>query len=573
MTTATAPTFTASVTGPQRLVTHGYQHCLRRNYLIQILNDDLGVLSVGVSKAAKAKFQQARLANWCDQGILPRAAFYQLVLNWIKQGNTTSSIAAEADLCKPSPGYCLAYAVDIGLTFEGFQSLDSHTQLTDQFRKKTPAFAQGAPLRASSRLGDTALSAPYTWEERYQKGGIHAVLVVHAATGTVEGACAGFQAFESAVLTQLGWSIHAPLTLMHADWIEESTILDSPKEVHFGYIDGLSAPRFRGVDSPARLRKEEDFNIHDPGELLLGYPRNDKSNPWAVPGAYAQESGPTPPNPQPAREVYGDFFRDGSFGVLRKMKQNVPEFETYIKEQATVGLGNESLFYKIAWLKAKLLGRWPNGERVGEVVDATDRRLPDPKDFPKPDADIKEEALLNRMKPVNNNPTSAGNNNFNHHKADPHGYGCPFGAHIRRMNPRDDPVVPILRRPLLRRGVPYGAKYPEGKYDDVERGLLGLFFCASIEEQFEHILGNWTNNNPMGLPFAHAGKDPLVGNQDCLGNTFEIPKRGRPPLILKGLPVFVETRGTCYAFFPSVQALLKIARGGIVSSTAFLEGM
>ncbi|MES2948043.1 MAG: hypothetical protein V4858_05810 [Pseudomonadota bacterium] len=561
MTRATAPTFTASETGPQRLVTHGYRQCLRRNYLIQIVNDDLDALSVGASPANKARFQQTRLSNWCDHGILPRAVFYQLVQNWNKQGNLTSGLVAWADVCQPSFGYCPAYAVDIGLTFEGFEKLGSHTQLTDLFRKKAPAFAQGAPIRAASRLGDSGASEPCNWEDRYQKDAIHAVLVVHAPTSSAGGAFAGFQAFESAVLMQLGWSIHAPATFLRAHWIEESTILHSPREVHFGYVDGLSVPRYREIDSPAQLCDEADFNIHNPGELLLGYTRNDKSNPWGVPGAYAEGGMPTPPNPQPARKAYGDFFRDGSFGVLRKMKQKVPEFEAYLDNEAKRIVGAENLEYTIAWLKAKMLGRWPNGERVEEAVDTTDSRP------------VKSWAVQKRMKPENNSPTSAGDNKFDFHKADPHGYGCPFGAHVRRMNPRDDPVVPSLRRPLLRRGASYGPKYLEGVNAGIDRGLLGLFFCASIEEQFEHVLGNWSNNNPMGLPFTHTGKDPLMGNQDCIGNTFEIPKPGKPPLLLKGLPTFVETRGTCYAFFPSVHALLKIATGRIVSSTAFLEGM
>ena len=28
-------------------------------------------------------------------------------------------------------------------------------------------------------------------------------------------------------------------------------------------------------------------------------------------------------------------------------------------------------------------------------------------------------------------------NDFNYAQMDPHGYGCPVGSHIRRMNPRD----------------------------------------------------------------------------------------------------------------------------------------
>ena len=99
---------------------------------------------------------------------------------------------------------------------------------------------------------------------------------------------------------------------------------------------------------------------------------------------------------------------------------------------------------------------------------------------------------------------------------------------------------------------------------------MGLFFCSSIEEQFEHVLGNWANNNPMGLPYKRQGKDPLIGNQDGITNAFDIPLRGRQDRQLTDLTNFVQTRGTSYAFFPSVRSLLRIANGDLVSATKFL---
>ena len=125
--------------------------------------------------------------------------------------------------------------------------------------------------------------------------------------------------------------------------------------------------------------------------------------------------------------------------------------------------------------------------------------------------------------------------------------------------------------PLLRRGAPYGEQFIQGKNTATDRGLLGLFFCASIEEQFEHLLGNWANNNPMGMPFRQHGKDPIIGNHERIGNGFEIPLRTGGPLVIEGLGAFVQTRGTCYAFFPSLPSLLKIAKGRIATSTLFLE--
>jgi deferrochelatase/peroxidase EfeB len=549
----------------QRLVIRGYQGCLRRNYLIQLVNDDLAAPKAHYPASALADFQQDRLIQWCDHGILPRAIFYKLIKTWHAGHHLTSDIAPGVDICQPVPANPIAYAVDVGLTFEGFVRLEAPIQLTDLFRRKAPAYAQGALLRAGSQLGDSGPSAPRYWGARYQKGCTHAVLVVHAFKDAVGGAEAGFLAFENAVLAQLGCSVHAmPTHLMKEHWIEQSAVLTSPREVHFGYVDGLSVPRFKEIDIDADLSKEHESNVHNAGELLLGHPRNDKSNPWRVPGAYPQAGLPGPIQPLPNYTVYGDFFKDGSFGVLRKMQQDVAKFEAYLEGEAMRLEGAQNHAYTVAWLKAKLLGRWPNGEPVQEAVDATTQA-------PLPPS---EHALINRMEPANNNPNVSDNNDFGHHATDPHGLACPFGAHIRRMNPRDDPVVPILRRPLLRRGVSYGKKWDANAPDNLERGMLGLFFCGSIEEQFEHVLGNWANNNPMGLPYSpasQAGKDPLVGNQNSIGNTFEIPMRAGPPILLRGLPAFVQTRGTCYAFFPSVPALLKVANGKLVNSTQLLN--
>jgi deferrochelatase/peroxidase EfeB len=53
---------------------------------------------------------------------------------------------------------------------------------------------------------------------------------------------------------------------------------------------------------------------------------------------------------------------------------------------------------------------------------------------------------------------------------DPYGCGCPFGAHIRRMNPRDT-AVNMNRRKMIRRGGTYGAALLEGVPDARLKGL------------------------------------------------------------------------------------------------------
>ena len=280
------------------------------------------------------------------------------------------------------------------------------------------------------------------------------------------------------------------------------------KIVHFGYRDGLSNPRMTGLHGKGQ-------QAHQAGELLLGYPNDDGCNPWLLPG-------------QPLAAA---FLRNASFGALRKVAQHERAFRAYVTQTAAA-LGREP-----AWVMAKLCGRWPDGRLL----------LPDGVAEP-PGA-----AQANKAQDFN----------FTH---DPAGQGCPFGAHIRRMNPRNDPLAQRRRRPLMRRGMPYGPAYdgtPESA--DVPRGLLGLFFCASLEDQFEHLLGEWANKTPMGPDSLGRAKDPLIGQHDDPHASLQLPAAAPAQAQrLGGLTPFVSTRGTSYLLYlarPALQALADAASG------------
>ena len=550
----------------QRLITRGYKGLHRRNYLVQVYNDDNDA-ALASTDEAKARLSGVRWARWGEQGALPRSVLYQLLTLWPAQGNLCDGSgpkqgAGNTELGPAHPDSC--YAVDIGITFAGFSQLGTHHQMLDLFRQKAPAFAEGAFLRASRWLGDSGPSDPERWTTRYRKDQTHVVLIVHAAGDPGN---TGIQAFESSMWRRLGPPDAAP-GLLTGHWVEQSSVLDDPREVHFGYIDGLSTPQYLSSRSNTAAREPSPFNVHALGELLLGHARNDGSNPWVMPGARAQMSGNADLRPEPETIAYREFFRDGSFGALRNMYQDVAAFEGFVDCQARLLQGcdeRNDIEYTKGWIKAKLMGRWPNGAPVGYTPMPADREH----------REARRKVRIEARYPANGRDKEP-DNNFSY-KQDLDGFKCPFGAHIRRMNPRDDPVVPALRRPLLRRGLPYGAKY-SAQLDNAkaERGLLGLFFCASLEEQFEHVLGNWANNNPMGIPHTHAGRDPIIGNQDPLSNVFDIPvdPQGRDPefnfedkpggpIRLQGLGSFVATRGTCYAFFPNVDALAQIASGAL----------
>ena len=105
---------------------------------------------------------------------------------------------------------------------------------------------------------------------------------------------------------------------------------------------------------------------------------------------------------------------------------------------------------------------------------------------------------------------------------DPQGLYCPFGAHIRRTNPRgslapgDDSQLMITNRHrLLRRGRSY--QTGEG-----ETGLLFIGLCADLERQFEFIQQSWLGSDSFaGLTNE---PDPIVAVKTPGASTrFTIP--------------------------------------------------
>jgi hypothetical protein len=263
--------------------------------------------------------------------------------------------------------------------------------------------------------------------------------------------------------------------------------------------------------------------MHAAGDFILGYENGQRCNPWLL-----VDPGPRR-NPwlPPIARVKREFFRNGSFGIVRRMEQDVGGFEAFVHRCAVKH--NVSA----AYIKAKILGRWENGSVV----------RPDEREQPR------------------TAPSAAQLDAFDF-RADRDGLGCPFGAHMRRMNGRDTHLAQPRARPLIRRGMPYGRAFDAANPSDgVDRGLLGVFFCASIEDQFEHLLSSWANANPLGPRNRSTVKDPLIGNHADPTRVYEIPRENEKVMRLDGFRSFTLTRGTLYAFFPGKTALRMIAEG------------
>jgi hypothetical protein len=153
---------------------------------------------------------------------------------------------------------------------------------------------------------------------------------------------------------------------------------------------------------------------------------------------------------------------------------------------------------------------------------------------------------------------------------DPRGLRCPVGAHMRRINPRGQPVTGQGQpggsnntHRVIRRGMPYGPTYdPTQPYDGIERGLLGYFINSSIENQYEFVLGHWVNDSEFAgaVRLNPKSKDPMIGTQDSAESIFVIPQEnGAPPIKITGFSSFVTTKAAAYCFLPSITAVKFIS--------------
>lgn len=408
-----------------------------------------------------------------------------------------------------APREAVGFGLGLGLSFGGLQALGLPPALQAVLRRQAPAFSEGAVLRAARRLGDTGDSAPPHWELAFGHRVAHLLVSVLADTEhRLDDCLAGLQALPGAE-GLAGWE-RGRSDGQHL--FNEA----GQRIAHFGYVDGISNPRFVGL----HREKPHQPARHAPGELLLGLANDDGANPWRLPESPAAAA----------------FFRHATFGAYRKIAQDEAAFQAQV-ERVARELGESA-----EWVKAKWCGRWTDG-RLMRAPEAS------------PDA-VADAPLYNGFS----------------FQDDARGQGCPMGSHLRRMNPRGDPLVQNRRRPLMRRGMPYGprwepdAAHTPGQRDDRRnaepRGLLGLFFCASLEDQFEHLLGAWADRNPLGPDNRGTAKDPLIGQHDDPNAWLEIPGApGMPARRIRGLQPMVSTRGTVYLLYLTQPALQALADG------------
>lgn len=134
------------------------------------------------------------------------------------------------------------------------------------------------------------------------------------------------------------------------------------------------------------------------------------------------------------------------------------------------------------------------------------------------------------------------------------GTSCPFGAHIRKVNPRAGPkdVVDVPR--LLRRGIPFGPPYDDDP--SAERGLAFISFQTSIRNQLEFLTSSWMNS--PAKPGPSAGHDLLVGRA-IGGRRMSIPGPHGAVDIDDGGAQWITPTGGGYLFVPGKRAMSRMA--------------
>lgn len=306
---------------------------------------------------------------------------------------------------------------------------------------------------------------------------------------------------------------------------------DGRRREHFGFADGFSQPLPKGEAVERRHVSAAADRLHGVplGEFLIGH-RN--AHAEVTPGPIVEcATGDAAARVLPdgtAPEGYRDMGRNGSYMVVRELRQDVAAFWNSMRT-AAAELGDAAR--DADWLAARVIGR----ERDGDLL------LPD-----------------GTLPAGPNGPA----NDFDFLGGDPHGHGCPIGSHVRRANPRDG-LAPAPGEAetllsaanghrLLRRARRYGPKIEDRFTNDgVERGLLFMVLNTDLARQFEFVQTTWLLNPSFAC--LRGERDPLMAPR----GPFTLP--AEPVRRRATVETFVRMVGGEYFFLPSLPALAYLA--------------
>jgi Dyp-type peroxidase family len=326
---------------------------------------------------------------------------------------------------------------------------------------------------------------------------------------------------------------------------------------HFGFKDGISQPGIRGRASADAddFLSPRSLDPTDSRAIRFGKP----GQPLVWPGQFvlglARQDDQSPIGSLPPLDLDPPWAANGSYLVLRKLQQNVPAFWASMRVIAQQ-FPRHPPPGGVVPLAAHLVGRWPSGTPVMRSFQqdapavAEDELLSNDFGFREATPALR---LAPGIKPPARFPPAGG---------DPDGLVCPLAAHIRKVNPRDDPTeqsgsTDTLTRLILRRGIPYGPPLPDPQTspdDGTPRGLLFISYQASIEAQFEFLMSNWVNQ--IDRPRTAGGRDAILGRHSIAPPTTVIVPGSDGALAPIPLSQdWIVPVGGGYFFAPSISAI------------------
>ena len=438
----------------------------------------------------------------------------------------------------------------LGLTAGGLSRLGLGADTLEQFPM---AFLQGMdhPVRAKM-LADTGSDKPATWLWGAEEARVDAALLVY---------CRDRAALDAKVA-----ALAAALAAAGGRLVHRVTAADLPQKPPgekrrffppepFGYSDGVSQPIVRGTRRWAR--ETDAIHAVEPGEFLYGYPDNRGYRPPSPSVRATQDPDNilTVQNPlhsvdvlQPDFSASGanqdrDFGRNGTFLVIRQLEQDVETFNAYLDQAALEHANHPGMpkefdaAQRALWLGAKMNGRWKDGTSLVRHPNRPGRGW-----------DGKGGAEID--------------NDFLFGAEDPLGERCPYGAHIRRGNPREslqpgssEQVAITNRHRMLRVGRAYRPQ-DSGDPAAVKPGIVFMCLNGDIERQFEFVQQTWIT--ALQFHGLENEVDPLLTRGKATRRLTVPTAEG--PLLLRGFQDFVRMRGGGYFFLPGKRALQYLAQ-------------
>ncbi len=249
----------------------------------------------------------------------------------------------------------------------------------------------------------------------------------------------------------------------------------------------------------------------------------------------------------------------GSFMAFLKLEQDVGQFLANAKTlKSKIEQGGGSISDELA--EAYIMGRF----RDGTSVSLSDKAQAPNGEFPINDFYYSKIHKSNSHSDV----------------SDEKGIRCPFAAHARKANPRNDAeAVFIIRRGVLyddRKNATDSTDWVSWKdtnnpppKNDV--GLLFMSFQSSLEKQFEHILNDWLLSVNSGE--QATGVDLLMAPEASrkFSSAWYLPTQwgdeNPDKKILfthEEIKPCIHFKGGAYFFAPSISFLQNVARNSLI---------